>query len=74
MSNAGIEMEVAFGSLQTRRRMPSSMSDLLWIAAVEPPYEQDPLTLKQDEIDFIKGFAEEAAEHIEAIEAEFRGP
>ena len=35
----------------------------------EPPYEQVPLTLKQEEIEFVKGFVEEGAEHIEAIEA-----
>jgi len=37
--------------------------------AAEPSYEQVPLTLKEDEIDFVKGFVEEAMEHIEAIEA-----
>jgi len=37
-------------------------------ATQEPSYEQEPLTLKQDELDFVKGFVEEAMEHIEAIE------
>ena len=35
----------------------------------EPSYDQVPLVLKQEEIDFVKGFVEEAGEHIEAIEA-----
>jgi len=35
----------------------------------EPSYEQAPLTLDEKEIDFLKGFVEEAAEHIEAVEA-----
>ncbi len=38
-------------------------------SAVEPPYEQLPLTIDDKEMEFIKGFLEEAAEHIEASEA-----
>ena len=32
-------------------------------------YEQQPLVLNPDEADFVKGFVEEAGEHLEAIEA-----
>jgi len=33
------------------------------------PYEQLPLTLKPEDLEFIKGFVEESREHVEAIEA-----
>jgi len=38
-----------------------------------PPYEPISLTINENEIDFLKGFVEEAAEHIEAIEAAVLG-
>ncbi len=34
-----------------------------------PPYEQVPLVIDAKELEFLKGFVEEAREHIEAIEA-----
>ncbi len=34
----------------------------------EPAYKSEPLVLKDNETEFVKGFVEEAAEHIEAIE------
>ncbi len=37
--------------------------------AAEPPYEQAPLKIDENELEFIKGFLEETGEHIEAIEA-----
>lgn len=39
----------------------------------ESSYEQVPLTLAQDELEFVKGFVEEATEHIEAVEAAVLG-
>ncbi len=38
-------------------------------AQTEPPYDQEPLVLKESEAEFVKGFVEEAYEHIEAIES-----
>jgi hypothetical protein len=38
-------------------------------AAAAPPYESEPLSIKESETEFVKGFVEEAYEHIEAIEA-----
>ena len=35
----------------------------------EPPYEQEALALKAEELEFVRGFVEEACEHVEAIEA-----
>jgi two-component system chemotaxis sensor kinase CheA len=47
----------------------SSTAPTAGASAVEPPYEQLPLTINDKEMEFIKGFLEEAAEHIEASEA-----
>jgi two-component system chemotaxis sensor kinase CheA len=38
-------------------------------ASEEPPYEQVPQKIDAKEMEFIKGFLEEASEHIQAIEA-----
>lgn len=38
------------------------------VANAPPPYEQQPLTIAEKEIEFVKGFVEEALEHLEAIE------
>jgi len=35
----------------------------------QEPYESQPLILSEKELDFVKGFVEEAGEHVEAIEA-----
>lgn len=39
------------------------------LAEVPPPYESEPLLIPEAEHEFLKGFVEEAAEHIEAVEA-----
>jgi len=44
--------------------VPSSAAE-----AAAPPYEQVPLIIDAKELEFLKGFVEEAREHIEAIEA-----
>ena len=38
-------------------------------ADAEPPYEQRPLTIKENEVEFVKGSIEEATEHVESVEA-----
>ena len=38
-------------------------------ASEEPPYEQVPQKIDAKELEFVKGFLEEASEHIQAIEA-----
>lgn len=38
-------------------------------AGVEPPYEPQPLEIDEKEFEFVRGFVEEANEHIEASEA-----
>ncbi len=39
----------------------------------EPPYEAEPLIIAEQELEFIKGFAEEGSEHIEGIETAVLG-
>lgn len=34
----------------------------------EPPYESEPLKINPNETEFVKGFVEEASEHLEAVE------
>ena len=37
-------------------------------APAQPPYEQEPLVIGEKETEFVKGFVEEAREHLESIE------
>ena len=56
-------------SLTVAARIDASEADDTGAAECQPPYESQPLRIDPGELEFLKGFVEEAYEHIENVEA-----